>query len=153
MDSGSNLPENQRTLLAQQKRMLSGKRHVQMFPKGTAELPLPSGYERTETDRGVFHYNSQMITADQIRSFSHRENELLELGPFNKLDILSRLQRGEKLTCVTEFDKNGNEVRCAAATPSTVPIQLAYFEKTKDENNTVMVGAAPERLRGIFDGR
>ena len=61
VDTGLNIPENPKTLLAQQAQLLAGKRHVQMFPAGLNELPLPDGFCRHQNQRGVFVYTLRHI--------------------------------------------------------------------------------------------
>lgn len=141
VDTGLNIPESLKTLLAQQVQLKAGKRHVQMFPAGLMELPLPEGMARHENIRGVFHFRPEAISPYAIEHFSTlgRENEFLNLGPYNKTDIAERMERGEALLAVVEIDPEGVEVRAAAGTPSIVPEQVAYFENTKDEANAIIV--------------
>lgn len=148
-DTNSNIPESRATLLKQQQRLLAGKRHVQMFPRGTQELNLPKGMCRIECARGVFHYNPETTTKEEILSKSKggRENEFLELGPYSKDEILVRILLGENLICVTEYTSDGIEVRAAAGTNKTAQIQKEFFEDTKDEGNFVVVGPLPDRVR------
>jgi len=141
VDTGLNIPESLKTLLAQQAQLKAGKRHVQMFPAGLKELPLPDGIARHQNSRGVFHYRPDAIGVYAINHLSAtgRENEFLNLGPFDKTEIAARMERGEDLIAVVEIDPEGVEVRAAAGTPSTAPEQVAYFAKTKDDANTIVV--------------
>lgn len=147
-DTNLNAPESYETLIIQQKRLTDGKRSVQMFPAGTKELPLPTGMRRVGNSRGCFHYNPAEIDAGKILelSASGRENEFLELGPYSKADILFRMMAGEKFTAISEQTADGIEVRTAAATEKTLPVQTDYFNKTKDDENTIVVGL-PNRAR------
>jgi len=148
LDTGQNIQESTATLLMQQQRLLDGRRAVQMFPTNTVELPLPTGMQRTQNSRGVFHFNPQRITAAHIQKLSAmgRENELLELGPYSKPDIRRRLMLGEDLLVVTEYTPQGVEVRAAAGCSSTVAEQMAYFNATKDPQNFVLY-VTPERVK------
>lgn len=141
VDTGLNIPESPKTLLAQQAQLLAGKRHVQMFPSGLNELPLPDGLARHQNQRGVFHFLRSAISPSEIDrlGFVGRENEILNLGPYNKADIAGHMERGEKLVAIAEFDPEGTEVRAAAATASTLPEQVRYFEATKDEGNRIEI--------------
>jgi hypothetical protein len=140
-DTGMNVAESVQTLKAQQARLVAGKRHVQMFPLGSAELPVPEGCLRHENERGAFHYRPSEMSPAKIDRLSRagRENEMLELGPFNKSDIHERLKKHESLFAVVEFDPNGVEVRAAAGTTTTIIHQLRYFDATKDLGSTISI--------------
>jgi hypothetical protein len=140
-DTGTNIPEIGRTLLAQQAQLLTGRRQVQMFPAGLSELPLPHGFERHQNRCGVFHFHPSAISTDKIDelSASGRENEILNLGPYNKSDVIERMESGESLVAVAEIDPDGLEIRAAAGTASTLPEQIRYFEATKEEANMVAI--------------
>lgn len=148
MDTGYCIPESEETLLKQQRQLVSGRRDVQMFPLGTKELELLPGFLRHENFRGVFHYKPKTVTVDQIDfcSLRGRENELLNLGPFSKVDIFSRLNSGEKGTCIVEYTPDGTEVRSAFGTTMTCGEQRAYFERTKEPENIIVVGELPPRV-------
>ncbi len=148
-DTGKNYPEDIATLVHQQNELLTGERTVQMFPKGTPELPKLLGTARYENDRGVFHFWPHRISEDLIEYHSSRgcENLILRLGPYSKKDIAERLKMGEKLHFVTEYTPAGVEVRSAAGTDSTIHEQFGYFESTKSPGNTVVVGEPPERIQ------
>lgn len=141
VDTGMNVPESFATLKAQQAQLVSGKRHVQMFPLGRRELPVPSHFSRHVNERGIFHFNPAFIAAERIELLSSegRENEILNLGPFNKTDVAEHMAKGEPLMAIAEFNADGVEVRAAAGTSGTIPQQLEYFEKTKDAGSTVSV--------------
>lgn len=146
-DLGLNIPESIDTLLLQQQRLKAGKRYVQMFPVNSDELSLPEGMSRLITDRGVFHYNPAKISARQIwlLSQNERENEFLELGPYNKADVFEKIQAGEVFLTIMEVTPEGVEVRAAAGCTSTVAEQLDFFEQTKEPKNTVTC-SIPERV-------
>lgn len=142
LDTGRNVPETQKTLLAQQAQLLEGRRAAQMFPEGTAELDLPAGMARLETERGVFHYDPRKLSEDAIRKVSTagRENEILGLGPDSKADVEKRAAAtGEPLVAVSERMPDGTEVKTAAATTGTAPATAATLNATKTPGNTVQV--------------
>lgn len=148
LDTGKCAPEGRETLLLQQGQLLTGKRHVQMFPIGTTELQLPTGFHRHEGKRGVFYYNASKITSDEIEELSTRgrENEFLNLGRFSKIEIYRKYLHGEPLIFVTELTPDKTEVRCAVGTLTTVQEQQAYFNQTKEPENTIVIGLPPKRV-------
>ena len=152
IDTGICAPESIETLLLQQWQLKVGRRHVQMFPAGTAELPLPPGLSLHINRRGVFHYDASAISVGAIELLSAlgRENEFLMLGPFSKADIAKRAMAGEKVTCIAEYSPDGVEIRCAAGTEGTIAEQRAYFESTKEPGSRIVVGELPERVRTAF---
>lgn len=154
-DTGKCAPECLETLLIQQKQLVKGTRRVQMFPLGTLELVLPEGFVRHQNFRGVFHFNPEEITSDEIdlAGLQGTENTFLNLGPFSKADIAKRVKRGEKVTCISEFTFDGIEVRCAAATEKTIPRQREYFERTREPNTIILVGVFPDRVRALMKGK
>lgn len=149
-DTGLNIPESLETLRAQQRQLLDGRRLAQMFPLRSAELPLPVGFERVVTDRGVFHFNPAMVSKDDVRVLSgvRRENVLLGLGPYNKADIMEMFRNGEPLLVVTERHPNGIEVKAALGTPTTAPRQLGALEQSKTPGNIVAVEGIATFLTG-----
>jgi len=148
MDTGKCAPESQETLRIQQSQLMRGLRNVQMFPVGTIELELPFGFSRCDNARGVFHYNPKKIDSFKIGMLSHleRENEFLNLGPYNKADIARRCLAGEGLKFITEYTDDSVEVRCAAGVDSTLEVQCRYFEQTKEPENIIVVGFPPNRV-------
>ena len=141
-DTGITVPETYESLLAQQRQLIEGRRVAQMFPVGTEELPLPPGMERIETRRGVFHFDPMRVSAKEVvaASESHRENEVLGLGPMSKDDVAGVMRdTGEKPVSIVERDPMGNEVRGSLATPSTVEAQSDTILRTADPKNTVDV--------------
>lgn len=148
-DTGLCVPETAATLAVQQAQLVAGKRDVQMFPIGTAELPMPSGIDRHQNARGIFHFRPDAISAAAIDALSAegRENEFLMLGPIGKPEIAERILAGESLICVTEYTSGGVEVRSAAGTFKTINEQLDYFERTKEPENTITVGEMPHVIR------
>lgn len=154
IDTGICAPESVLTLLRQQLQLTRGVRDVQMFPAGTAELPLPDGFARHQNARGVFHFRDGKITAARIEALSAdgRENLLLNLGPYSKSDIAERARRGETVTCIAEFTPAGVELRCAAGTDGTIAAQRAYFEETKEPDGIIVIGQLPARVAEAFRG-
>jgi len=151
-DTGANVPESPDTLAAQQQQLLDGLRPAQMFPLGTDELPLPEGMERIETPRGVFHFNPDAITAEEIHAASEegRENDVLALGPNSKADVDARAREtGEPVITLTERDTAGREVKSAVTTPSLAPETAAELESTKTPGNTVQ----PEPVARVIADR
>jgi hypothetical protein len=145
------IPESEATLKAQQQQLISGPRVAQMFPKGTAELPLPKGMKRIETPSGdVFHYNPDKISPDTIlkASASGNENRILGLGPLNKAEALKRIAAGEKATVVTERTPEGVEVRAAVGTEKTAAAQMAAMERGKTPGNTLQIESPKETAQG-----
>jgi hypothetical protein len=153
-DTGLCVPETHATLMLQQSQLLRGIRNAQMFPVGTPELDCPAWFSRLATDRGVFHYRPDRITAGEIRALSDegRENEFLNLGPIGKPEIAERVLAGESLVCVTEHTPDGVEVRSAAGTDKTIGAQRDYFERTKERNNTITISDLPRVLAARMQG-
>lgn len=142
MDTGQCIPESLATLQAQQAQLIAGRRDAQMFPIGTAELPLPAGLDRHRGRRGIFHFWPDRVSSTQIDvlSAAGRENVLLLLGPYSKPEIAERVRAGEQPRCVVEYLPDGTELRAAVGTDVTIPEQIDYFEVTKDDPaNTVGV--------------
>lgn len=139
LDTGKNVPESKQTLIAQQEQLLAGRRPAQMFPVGTEELPLPDGLKRVETPRGVFHFNPQIVTEDDILTASKagRENDVLAMGPVSKADTDARAGAGEPRVAVTERTPEGAEVKTVSATAGTAPTIAASLESSKTPKNTV----------------
>lgn len=131
------VPEAPSTLMLQRQQLMAGQRPAQMFPMGQRELPVPQGFGRAATHSGdVFHFNPAMISPQQIQSASivGRENNILGLGPFNKMDIAAR---NEPHIAVVERSPDGSEVKAAMGTPSTAPVQVAEFLKVKSPGHNV----------------
>lgn len=154
LDTGKCAPESLMTLLLQQADLITGGRDVQMFPTGTKELFLPDGLGRFENERGVFHFRPDRVSAETIAELSNkgRENEFLKLGPYSKVEIDQRFKNGERLVFITEYTPAGTEVRCAGGTDKTLAEQLVYFESTKEQGNTIKVGAPPRRVSHLLKG-
>lgn len=153
------IPETLETLHAQQRQLLAGHRRAQLFPEGTKELPLPRGIKKVDADGGVVHYDPDRISAEEIKHLSKhgRENEFLDLGPFNKSDIEHRIRGGEHPLTVVERDHRGVEVRAAGGTVSTAHHQLAAMERTKSPGHRLSIehpfatlGARLRRASGGF---
>ena len=142
LDTGQNIPESQKTLQLQQQQLIDGRRPAQMFTDATTELPLPEGMQRVENDRGIFHFNPKLVTADEVLSASRdgRENEILGYGSVSKPDALARAAKtGEPLVAVTERAPDGTEVKSAVGTIGTAATQAAQLDAIKTPGNTVAV--------------
>jgi hypothetical protein len=137
-DTGMNLPESLATLQKQQEQLIAGRRLAQMFPLFTRELELPSGFDRVITERGVFHFNPELVTKNEVFNLSNarRENLLLGFGPYNKQDVV---ERGEPLLAVTERTPDGIEVKSVIGTLSTAREQFFYLEQNKTPGNIVAI--------------
>jgi hypothetical protein len=134
------MPENKSSLEAQQKQLVEGNRHAQLFPGGKGELPLPKGMHRAKMDNGdVFHFNMKHTNIKKLKAASRagRENEVLGLGPFSKHEVIARAMRGEHPVAVVERDGKGNEVRAAAGTHATASTQAAHMAAGRSRGNTV----------------
>lgn len=151
-DVGRNAPEDTATLLHQQNELMNGDRFVQMFPTGTGEIPMLVGTERYVNERGIFHYWPHKITEETIERLSSegKENLMLRLGPYSKVNIAKRLENGEKLVFITEYSPMGAEIRSAAGTDQTCDEQLEYFKQTMHDGNYIVVGAPPERVQRVI---
>jgi hypothetical protein len=79
-----------------------------------------------------------------------RENDFLELGPYSKVEVFERAARGEQLTVISEYTPTGVEVRSASATNGTLPVQLKYFECTKQFGNDIYCGSMPQRVQNVL---
>jgi hypothetical protein len=152
------LPETPETLKLQQRQLLSGHRRVQMFPRGTPELPLPRGMSRINHPNGTFHYDPRRIDGSDVHRLSTegRENDMLDLGPYSKDDVLKRLRGGEVPVAVVERHPDGTEVRAAIGTHTTADRQMAAMNRTKSPGHIVRTEDPREtlghRLRA-FGGR
>jgi hypothetical protein len=135
------VPESRATLRLQQQQLVHGHRRVQMFPRGTAELPLPHGFHRLAADGAVFHFDPHRISATAVRHASSKghEHEILDLGPVSKHEVMKRLHGGEIPIAVVERHPDGTEVRAAAGTHLTAPHQLAAMNRTKSPGHTVRI--------------
>lgn len=135
------MPEPPATLKLQQRQLLSGHRRVQMFPRGTPELPLPRGMNRTENANGRFHYDPRRIDENEIHRLSTagRENDMLDLGPYSKDDIVKRMHGGEVPVAVVERHPDGTEVRAAVGTHATAERQMAAMNRSKSPGHIVRI--------------
>jgi hypothetical protein len=142
LDTGKNVPESEATLKAQQEQLLAGRRQAQMFPKGSRELPLPEGMQRTETERGVFHFDpGSGLTAEKIAALSAdgRENEIIGYGSQSKQDVEARAAKGDPRVTVTERTPEGVEVKAVLSTRGTAEEIAAQLEKSKTPGNRIAV--------------
>ena len=135
------IPEDAETLHAQQRQLVAGDRHVQMFPHGSRELPVPHGMQRVVSHSGVFHYNPKQIYPADIHYHSRNGNEhaLLGLGPHSKHEIMHRIASGEHPVAVVERNEHGHEVRAALGTHVTAPVQYQHMLHGKSKNHTLHI--------------
>lgn len=149
------VPERPETIEIQIEQLKAGKRAVVMLPAGRAmkdslrraEL-TPEGFKRVKTGKGDFVYDPAKITEATIRQKvkEGRENEILELGPFNKEDVSASAATGAPEVGVVERTATGTEVRAAAGTTETAPEQIAAMAPGVDGGNTLAVEPAAETL-------
>ena len=156
LDTRKNVAETTATLKAQQEQLLAGRRPAQMFPvnaegKVTNELPLPEGMERLETERGVFHFNPQQITADEIFSESARgaENRALNLGSTSKPEAeAAAAQNNEPLVTITERTADGTEVRSSVINQSAAEKTMAEMQPGLTPGNRLTIETPQQTLAG-----
>jgi hypothetical protein len=156
LDTRKNLAETAATLAAQQEQLLAGRRAAQMFPVDaqgnvTNELPLPEGMRRLETERGVFHYNPQQITADEIFSASAKgaENRALALGSTSKPEAeKAAAKNNEPLVTITERTPEGTEVRSSVINQSAAARTQAEMQPGLTPGNTLAVETPEQTLAG-----
>ena len=156
LDTRKNVAETTATLAAQQEQLLAGRRAAQMFPVDaegnvTNELPLPEGMQRVETERGVFHYNPEQITADEIFSASAKgaENRALNLGSTSKPEAeAAAAQNNEALVTITERTPDGTEVRSAVINQSAAARTQAEMQPGLTPGNTLVVETPEQTLAG-----
>lgn len=156
LDTRKNVAETTATLKAQQAQLLAGRRPAQMFPvdaqgKVTNELPLPEGMKRLETERGVFHYNPQQITADEIFSASAQgaENRALALGSTSKPEAEAAAQaNNEPLVTITERTPEGIEVRSSVINQSAAEKTAAEMQPGLTPGNRLTIETPEQTLAG-----
>jgi hypothetical protein len=148
------VPENSNTLKIQQQQLINGHRHVQMFPNGTKELPLPSGMQRTKTHKGIFHHNPSVVSSRGIHSAvsSGQENEILNLGPVSKDEAIHRAYGGDIPISIVERSPDGTEVRAAGGTIGTAHQQAHYFNQTKSPGNLIHIEHPSETINRRASG-
>jgi len=142
LDTGQNVPESPDTLALQRQALIDGLRPAVMYPAGTKPLSRPKGMKTLKNNRGLFHYNPELITPEAIRAASKegRENEILGLGPVSKPEAEARAAMGEAPVAVTERTPEGVEAKAAVGTEGTAPEQVSALEASKSApENTVQV--------------
>ena len=97
--------------------------------------------------RGTFIYDPKLTNIKEINKLSKagRENELLGLGPVAKPEAVARVAQGEAPVAITERTPEGTEVKAAAGTEATAPVQVASLEAAKTPGNVVAV-ETPENV-------
>lgn len=139
-DAGRTIGESRRTLELQKQAFMEGKKAAILYPKG-ANSPhaLPKGARSVTTKDGTFHYNPRMVNEQQIRAASHanRINTILGMGPFNKQDVMQRVNKGERHVAVVARDALGTEALTAVGTPSTAPQQIAAMRNQVPQGGSI----------------
>lgn len=156
LDTGLNVPESIETLKAQQQQLIEGRRPAMMFPAKTQEaLQLPEGFERLETPRGIFHFDPDQITAEQIQAASAagKENEILGLGPVSKPEAMARAAQGDPLVSVTERAPDGTEVKGALATKATADQVRKALQADATPGNEIAVESPEDTILARIQAR
>lgn len=147
------VPEKQDTLNIQRAELVDpdSERIVVQYPKGTKmklyPKPKEARIERYPSGKyGTFDFDASKITRAEISAAAknNRLNELLGLGPFNKQEVAESASAGATPVAVTERTPGGTEVKAAAGTTETAPVQQQALEETK---------AAPENTVQVEDPR
>ncbi len=137
--------ESQATLKAQQQQLVdpANPRGAMMFPKGQQPLKLPKGMKAVTDKNGAkWHYDPKKTTAQKIKAAveAGTENEILNLGPQSKAEVLAAAARGTPAVVVAERTPGGVEVRAATSTAEAAPATTAEMQLSATPGNTV----APE---------
>lgn len=135
------VPEAPNTLQLQQQAMMQGKRDVMVFKAGENALPVPPGFKQTKVGPDLYQYNPGKYTAGQIQTMVRKNTigEALGLGPITKDAAVQGVQAGQAPVAVTERAPDGTELKAAAGTDQTAPVQVASLEAQKSPDSTVQV--------------
>jgi hypothetical protein len=103
-------------------------------------------------DGRTIDFNRGKFNEQQVREAvaNNRLNEILELGPFNKDEVLASEMRGNQPLAVVERTPDGVEVKAAAGTTETAPTQIAALEQTKTAPENIV---AIEPVQDLVAGR
>jgi hypothetical protein len=144
-------PEAPGTLQIQQQELMSGKRPVMVFKAGESILPVPDGFKQVKVGPDVYQYDPGKLTAQQIMAMVRKNTigEALGLGPVTKDDAIASAQQGATPVAITERTPEGVEVKAAAGTDETAPVQQAALEANKTPGNTVQL----EPPQNVIAGR
>lgn len=156
LDTGMNVPESLETLKAQQQQLIDGRRPAMMFPAGSQEaLQVPEGFARVETPRGIFHFDPDQITPDQIQAASAagKENEILGLGPVSKPEAMARAAQGDPLVSVTERTPDGTEVKGALATKATADQVRKALQEAANPDSEISVESPEDTILARIQAR
>jgi hypothetical protein len=135
------VPEANATLKAQQQELVDGKRPVMIYKGGEGVLPKPAGMRQTKLGDDIIQYNPELIGLPAIKKAVKDDTlgGLLGLGPVTKNDATARIAAGETPVAVTERAPDGTELKAAAGTTETAPVQTQVLEAGKAPDSTVQV--------------
>ena len=150
------VPEAPETLAAQRKAVRTGKRKAMLYtPQDKKPIIKGKNIKRISFDDGsVIDFNPSLITEEQIRDSARRGrlNDILDLGPYTKGDVLESMSQGNVPVGVVERTPEGTEVKAAVGTEETAPEQVQALEATKTApENTVQVEDASALVQGRQD--
>jgi hypothetical protein len=142
------VPEARETFSLQRDQLVAGLRFAMLFPclpDGSArahDIALPPRFfAHYFTPAGLFYYHTAFVTREELDRAVEGGylNCFLNLGPYNKRDVATRVAEGEHGIAVVEAAPDGTEVRCAWGTLQTAEEQLAYFQETKTPGHECFV--------------
>jgi hypothetical protein len=144
------VPEAPATLDAQAAQLQDGQRAVMMVPKGSKAPAFDQGKNippRIQFNGDTYFYDPSKVNVAKIirAAKGGKQNELLGLGPVDKATAVARAQQGETPVAVTERAPDGTELKAAAGTDQTAPVQAAALEAQKAPGSTVQV-ERPEQV-------
>ena len=147
------VPESEQTLQLQRDALKNGNRKAMLY-QASDKKPVISGKNIKRVTLGdgrVVDYNPKLISAADIRASvkANRLNEVLDLGPFNKQEVLASSAAGAGRISVVERTPEGTEVKAAEGTTETAPAQVAAMDQTKlaPENQV----AVEQREKGLSE--
>lgn len=155
----SPVPEAPATFEAQREALQKGTRAAMLYntTDPVPRKPISPEIKRIKLDDGrTIDFNRGKFTEAQVREAvaNNRLNEILELGPFNREEAVASELRGNAPVAVVERTPAGVEVKAAAGTTETAPIQLQALEQTKTApENIVAVESVQELVTKRVAGR
>ncbi len=137
------MPEAESTLKTQQDEMLNGKRSAMLFTPGEKPLELPKDFAAINTDAGVFHYNPEKISADEIKTAvkENRIGDILDYGISKKPDV------NNLHSIVVRRDKDGKEIESVATDETNLSAVINKQLERKEDGQTISI-EAPEKVVG-----
>lgn len=152
-DTGRTVPETAETMGFQVQKVMDGQNAAALIPKGTpmpAELRAAAreqGLSFVSTPKGIYVIDPAKLShSDVHRAIREgRDGELLGLGPVNKQEVAVRINQGERPVGVVERTPDGVEVKAAAGTEQTAPVQVRAMEGQRAPENVVRV-EQPEQV-------